>query len=491
MSSTAHRAGRTANADGPVENGWRFAEVPPAAGFAAPDQDTWLLPLGTRFARQAERTPERAALVTDREVVTYQQLDARTNRVARALMERDIPRTSVVPLVMAHGVDKIVAAIGTFKAGLTYVPVDAAYRDEHIAKLVEFVGAHTVLVDAANRERWPGFCSPGTASLDIGDIRGGDARFELEAPTCESDPAELCLTSGSTAEPKAVVRTQAMTSDIVSRTIETLRLGPGDRLLLSRNFWTSNLFAPLCVGACVYPFDLRAAGIGKLRRSLLDQAITVYTGMVTGFRELLGQLDAEDRFDSMRLIVLVGEPMFRDDVTRLDPHFPVSCGLQFYYGSTEHQRIAEMAVDRNHLPADGTLVPLGYPSKGLELELLDESLRPVPDGVTGEIAVLGPLLSPGYWRNPTLTAEKWVPRPGAGDARMYLTGDSRGPRAGRLPAHPWAQGRADQGAWPSRLAIGDRERLARASGASGRRGGAGQGRWRGRLARCLLRRIAG
>ena len=148
--------------------------------------------------------------------------------------------------------------------------------------------------------------------------------------------------------------------------------------------------------------------------------ITIYNGIVTGFREFLVNLKEEDYFDQMRIVTLVGEAMTREDVSLFDRHFPRSCTLKHYYGATEQIQITEFTIDRESLPDDRSAVPIGYPVNGVQVELVDDRLQPVPDGEVGEIAVRSRFLSPGYLADPARTARTWI---GTGARRMYLTGD--------------------------------------------------------------------
>ena len=388
----------------PIEN-WKSGAIVPASDYVRPDESTSRRPLASRFAAQVATTPDRYAVVTDDEAVTYEELNRRANAVASALLELGAEPTGIVPLLLAHGVEKIVAALGATKAGLAWVPLDDAQEDQDVARLIGFLEAPIVLADASNRPRIGQANGPRATILEVGAAASGVDREDLSIERSRDAISDICFTSGSTDTPKAVVRTERITRYNVDRLIVSHGLGAGDRVAFHRNFWTASLFSALCSGACLCPFDLKRDGLVGMRSWLRRRRISVYNGIVTGFRQFLACLEEGDRFDAMRFVALVGEPLYRADILRFDRHFPTSCALKHYYACTEQVRVSEFTVDRKRLPADFDSVPIGYPLEGIEVLLVDDDLQPVPEGEAGEIAVGGDFLSEGYWRDPERTAK--------------------------------------------------------------------------------------
>jgi non-ribosomal peptide synthetase component F len=184
----------------------------------------------------------------------------------------------------------------------------------------------------------------------------------------------------------------------------------------------NDLLSPLLNGAALLPFDLKAEGVHHLSTWLHEEHITYCHLPPLAFRQLAACLTEQNPLPHLRLLYLSGAPITRRDFELYTQHFAPSTLLEMGMGATETCTVASAIVDQHFpFPQDGT--PIGYPSQGRTILLLDEHGREVGPGEVGEMAIQGRHLSLGYWRQPDLTRAKFLPDPRGGDERIYLTGD--------------------------------------------------------------------
>ena len=402
---------------------WQAMDVVPSEGYVPLDPDPAAGFMIDRFEQTVAVAPDRAAVITDTETLTLAEFNGQANAIACLLLETGSLPGSLIALCMAHGSEKMAAAIGVLKASSAYVSIDPIHTDQGIIDLLAHSRPTIVLTDEENRERVRRLADPSVAVVAASSVLGRPVADDpAHAVTAES-VFNLSYTSGSTGKPKAAIRTHRNELNVIASVAEINKLGAGDRVAFMQGFWMSHFLGPLIMGATVHPFDLRLAGLGTLKAWLLRHRITCYGGIVTGFRQLLETLQPNDFFPDMRIVSVTGEPLYRTDLERFDRAFPSECVFLNWYAAAEHQAIAAFAADRTKLPADGDIVPFGAPVPFMDVVLVDEHSDPVPQGTIGEVVVRGTELSPGYWNNPALSAKVWRPDPSVPGQRMYHSGD--------------------------------------------------------------------
>ncbi|MFI0967599.1 non-ribosomal peptide synthase/polyketide synthase [Streptomyces sp. NPDC021080] len=346
------------------------------------------------FAAQVTATPDAVALVCGDAELTYRQLDARANRFAHALIARGVGPEQTVAVALPRSVESVVAVLGVLKAGAAYLPVDPAYPAARIAFMLDDARPTVVIDDpvAVTGENWPD-TDPGTA-LDV------------------RHPAYVIYTSGSTGRPKGVVVSHSGVSGLVATQVERLGVAPGSRVLqfaspsFDAAFW--DLCSAVLTGAALVlapaeaPLDaLTDRGLGVTHVTLPPSALTA----------------VESADLTATTLVVAGEACAPELVARWAP------GRRMInaYGPTETTVCATMSTPLS--PGAG-VPPIGRSVAGFRVYVLDERLRIVPPGVTGELYVAGPGLARGYLNRPGLTAGRFVACPfGPAGARMYRTGD--------------------------------------------------------------------
>jgi len=402
---------------------WQAMEVVPAEGYVPFDPDPAKGLLIDRFEQAVLAAPDRAAVVTDTHTLTLAELNGQANAVACRLLEAGSLPGFLIALCMAHGPEKIAAAIGVLKASSAYVSIDPMRTDQELRDRFSHSDPLVILADKENQTRSKQLVDPSVAVIEVSSFLD-QAVSKNPARTVTSDSVfNLSYTSGSTGKPKAAIRTHGYKLNAIASITEICRFGPSDRVAFLQGFYNTHLLAPLISGASVHPFDYRREGLGAKKAWLLRHRITCYGGMTTGLRQVVDALRPGETFPDMRVVCLSGEPLYRTDVERFDRAFARGCAVMNWYAATEHQVIATFTVDREKLPTDSDIVPLGFSAPFMDVAVVDEQSNPVPQGTVGEVVVRGTELSSGYWENPNLSAKVWGPDPSAPERRMYHTGD--------------------------------------------------------------------
>ncbi len=183
-----------------------------------------------------------------------------------------------------------------------------------------------------------------------------------------------------------------------------------------------DMVTALLNGASVYPIDIKETGFPGLIRSLQQDEITIYSSVTSTFRYLLHTLNEKQIFPHVRLIKLIGEPLYKNDVELFRQHFSESCILINRLGSNETGTFCQNFVSY-HSANEDNVVAVGFPTVDSEVFLLDELGQPVKEGEIGEFAVKSQYLAFGYWRNPALTEAKFTVDSSDATQRIYRTGD--------------------------------------------------------------------
>ncbi|WP_405719246.1 non-ribosomal peptide synthase/polyketide synthase [Streptomyces sp. NBC_01537] len=371
---------------------------------------------------QAARTPDAVAAVFGDQSLTYAELDARADALARVLRARGTGPERFVAVAVPRSLELMVALLGVLKSGAAYLPVDLDYPADRVALMLADSGATTVVTTTAAAPRLP----EGREVLLL-DAPLPEAAETAARPAGPDHPAYLIYTSGSTGRPKGVVVTHRAIVNRLAWMQGEYGLLPEDRVLQKTpssfdvSVW--EFFWPLCQGAAVVlakPDGHRdPAYLATLIRERHVTTMHFVPSMLEAFLRS-DEVTAEPTWAlSLRRVFSSGEGLPGEAADRWSALAGVP--LHNLYGPTE------AAVDVTHHTYDGasaTTVPIGRPVWNTGLRVLDACLRPVPAGVPGELYLTGVQLARGYHARPSLTADRFVADPyGPAGSRMYRTGD--------------------------------------------------------------------
>jgi amino acid adenylation domain-containing protein/non-ribosomal peptide synthase protein (TIGR01720 family) len=367
--------------------------------------------LGELFEAAVRRVPDASAIVAvDGSVVTYAELNARANRLARYLRSRGVGCESVVGVRVESGVDMFVALLGVIKSGGTYLPLDP----EHPADRLEYMLADT-----------------GAELVVTGELLNDPAigMFPDSNPESLCDPDSLVYlmyTSGSTGRPKGVMISHHGLINYLWWAIGGYGLGgeSGAPMLgsIAVDLSVPNFFLPLIGGKDVTLLP-RDRSLSALAERLTQPGDFSLLKLTPGHLDVLRSTLPEGSIvDSVRTFV-VGADEVRPETVAGWRKIAPEARIIDEYGPTETVvGCSTFLIDDDFDPS--VPVSIGKPIANTQMYVLDEYLRPVPVGVVGELCIAGFGVARGYWRRPGLTAEKFVPDPfQEPGARMYRTGD--------------------------------------------------------------------
>ena len=384
-----------------------------------------------RFRAVAQSRPDGIALRSGDRSVSFAELDALTDRIARAVAQHAGER---VALLTDQGPDAIAAMLAVLKAGRAFVSLDPTHPAERIRYVLRDAEADLLLFNAGNRTRAETLAETRMLRLALDDLGGADSCDEA-APLPDrvsSDAlAYVLYTSGSTGEPKGVMQSHRNLLHFIRSYTNSLRIGPRDHLsmLYSLSFGAAilDIFTGLLSGATLHTYDVRRHGSRRLDVWLERERITVLHAVPSLYRSVLALREGgAPPLTRIRAIDLGGEPVQARDLALQRTHFGPDAVLVNHLACTEAAVVAQLYVDRE-FPRDVARVPAGPPASGIALQILGDDGEPVATGETGEITLESPYLCLGYWRKPELGAEVFEQRAGA--VRRYHTGD-----LGRLDA---------------------------------------------------------
>lgn len=379
-----------------------------------------------RFEQQAARHPDRIAVKTKEQAVTYNTLNQAANRLARVILARSNSNEEPVALLLETGVSMIGAILAVLKAGQTYVTLDPGFPCSRLAYMLEDSGADLIVTNHQNLALADKLARNTCKLINVDQLPADVCAENLALRISPDAAAYIIYTSGSTGQPKGIVHSHRSVLHGIMNYTNAFRICPDDRLTLLHSCSFSSamvdIFCALLNGAAVYPWDVKREGLADLARWLSQEAITIYSWIPTPFRHFVETLTGHDRFPRLRLLILASEPVLKKDVELYKKHFSSNCILVNRLGTTETYNFRLFFIDRE-TRLSGSTVPAGYAVPGKQVLLLDDAGEEVGPNRIGEIAVKSRYLALGYWRRPELTRAVFLPDPAGGSERIYLTGD--------------------------------------------------------------------
>ncbi|GGA41713.1 hypothetical protein GCM10010981_33410 [Dyella nitratireducens] len=374
------------------------------------------------FEQQVERSPDAIALVFEDQSLTYAQLNAQANRLARYLIDQGTRPGDCIVTLLERNAALVTAQLAILKAGATYVPIDPQAPATRQAWIVADCAARWILTDA-NDAVPAGIDVPVVVIASVVDDAAAtpnpNLAFSSEAA------AYVMYTSGSTGLPKGVrVPHRGVNRLIINNGYATFEAT--DRIAWLGNpafdISTLEVWAPLLHGACLVVVTYACVLQPSSFRALLEeQDVTVLhltAGLFSQMADSLGDVLAR-----LRLLLVGGDavdvPTVARVLERYRPRHLLHC-----YGPTESTTFAT-TCDITSLDPSKHRLPIGRPIANTRIYLLDAHGQPVPVGVVGELYVGGAGVALGYLNRPELTAERFLPDPFSphAHARMYRTGD--------------------------------------------------------------------
>ena len=380
----------------------------------------------TLFEAQVERTPHAPAVTCGDQSISYQELNRRANRVARALQKLGVCADHPVGLCVERSVDALVGLLGILKAGGGYVPLDPSFPGHRLQLMLEDAQVSIVVTQAHLRnhlQNYRGQICDVETSVDIrrGRSRGGERTSHFPFHRISSPISSTLRARRGRPKGVAVTHRSLVTSlharlqyypDPISRFLLTFSLAFDGSV--TGIFWTL-----LQGGELIIPSETAHRDPTELAALIEHHRISHIVWVPSLYHAVLGEaLSAQ--LESLRVIVTAGESLPLELVRRHHQLLPHAV-LYNEYGPTE--ATVWCSVYQTTREEAGARVPIGKPIDHMQLYVLDPSLQPMPIGVPGELYIAGECLARGYVNHPQLTQERFIANPYVPGTRLYRTGD--------------------------------------------------------------------
>jgi len=380
------------------------------------------------FERQVRSDPHASAVVYEGARLSYAELNARANQLARYLNEMGVGPEVRVGICMDRNLDLIIALLGILKAGGAYVPIDPSLPSDRVGFLLEDAEIPVLLTTEQHRNRLPSQWIQ-TVCLDTEwDSLAGLSLENLDTNFFPENLAYVIYTSGSAGKPKAVGVEHRQIVNYANAVTERMKCPPKSRFAfvstIAADLGNTVLFAALLHGGELHVISEETArDARKLCVYFRENKIDCTKITPSHLASLQVVQETEDLLPR-DLLVLGGEAFqwkWAEGLRKLRP----SCRMMNHYGPTECTVGALAGFLDELLEAGSVNVPLGRPLANTRLYVLGESMAPLPPGMVGELYIGGAGVARGYLKREDLTAERFVPDPFSdhAGARLYRTGD--------------------------------------------------------------------
>jgi amino acid adenylation domain-containing protein len=379
------------------------------------------------ISAQARREPAKIAVVYERDEISYEEMERKSNQLGRYLRRKGVGPESIVGIYMERSVEMMIAVMGVLKAGGAYLPLDMGYPRERVKYMLRDGRVKVVIVRGEEGEGW----IEGVELVKMEEERGEiekQSEEEIESGVSEENLAYVIYTSGSTGKPKGVGIEHRQLVNYVRSIIERLDLEGTESFAtvstIAADLGNTAIYPTLSFGGTLHVISSQRATDAQAMKEYMQEKQVDCLKIVPSHLSALTGIKGDDRVMWNKRLVLGGEACGWDLIDKIEKE--VQAGRVYnHYGPTETTVGAvtyKVEMEGKNLSAK---VPIGKPIANTNVYILDETGRPVPIGVAGEVHIAGAGVARGYIEAADRTAEKFVPNPfdRAPGARMYTTGD--------------------------------------------------------------------
>lgn len=374
-----------------------------------------------QFEHYVGMTPDKVAVVCDGHAFTYKQLSERINKMANMLHTQGLGAGDLVSVYLPRNIELLTSMLAIQKVGAAYVPLSTNYPIDRIAYMLEHSKAKRVITSgdlALELEICADKVLDLSASNIVTALEGSSVALnnEIQLPAPD-DLMYVIYTSGSTGKPKGVCISHNNVANFLHAMEQSPGLSSQDRLLaitpISFDISVLELYLPLYVGATVHIVDEKISkDSGKLVSYIEQNQISCVQATPATWTMLEGQ----SNWSTVQPIKALcgGEALPLHLATKMVSRYEEVWNM---YGPTE----ATVWVGAHRIDNAGT-ISIGTPILNTKFHVLNDKLKPVVPGMSGELYISGAGLAKGYLNEPELTTERFLSSPESGEL-IYKTGD--------------------------------------------------------------------
>ncbi|MDD5873180.1 MAG: amino acid adenylation domain-containing protein [Clostridia bacterium] len=379
------------------------------------------------FTEQAEKTPDRTALVFENESFTYKQLDEMSNSLAHFLREKGVKRNDIVPIIAKRSWHVIVAMLGIMKAGGAYMPVSPNFPLERMEYMFEVSNAKIAISYGFDSKKLMN--NSNVEIIDAGLIDYSRSTGSIENINNSEDTCYVIFTSGSTGKPKGVMICHINVvnycdnnnNNVCSKVItyDNSKIVSVTNIVFDI-FVTESILPLLNQKTIFLANDEETVSQGKLSALILNNNIDIMQTTPTKMKSIMLDKNNLQYLRTFKTIILGGEALSEGLYKELSRY--TDARIFNIYGP------AETTVWSTNAQIFKDDITIGKPIANTQIYIIDKNNNPLPIGVAGELCIAGEGVGKGYLNRPELTREKFVPNPFAtaenGHGKiMYHTGD--------------------------------------------------------------------
>ncbi|MCH2195459.1 non-ribosomal peptide synthetase [Kordia sp.] len=373
----------------------------------------------TEFDKQVESKPDVPALVFNNTTLTYKELDALSNKLARCLIkEYEVKKGDFVGIHLDRSEMVLVSMMAILKAGAAYVPIDPAYPEDRKEYMTTDSNI-SLLISSTNYMFDLDFFEGIVFSIDVEFEADEFSAAALDINVQPTDGAYIIYTSGSTGKPKGVLVPHKGIVNTALACINTMYYGECKKSLQFASFSFDasafETFNALLAGSSLYIADERERKTPEFLTAFIEENAIESATLPPSYFKFMDT----DRLNSLKVLITAGEPPVLEQVKK----FLANGGIFFNaYGPTETS-VCSSAFKMTSESNTDTNIPIGFPIPNAQMYVLDENNNLVAPGIIGEICIGGLGLADGYLNREQLTAEKFINNPFRTGERLYKTGD--------------------------------------------------------------------
>lgn len=373
------------------------------------------------FSAQAQKMPDRVALVFQGHQFTYRELDEMSNSVAHELRQRGVQRFSKVPIICERSWQMIVASLAVLKAGGAYIPIDPTYPDDRINYMLSLVQAPFVLsYEHTKTGSFP--------NLHLDEINYYQNTKPLSNTNSSQDDCYIIFTSGSSGIPKGVtIRHKNVINFANSNSLNVCHkiINHNVKTILCLSSFSFDMsitetLLPLINGlTIILADDKESMNPRSLAQHIGNRTIDIIESTPTKLSLFFESDSSVELLRQAKAIIVGGEALIPDFLSQLKK---INKNIFNNYGP------AETTVWSTIKEQTDNDITIGKPIANTQIYIVDSYLKLVPIGVAGELCIAGDGVGAGYYNRPELTAEKFISNLFATEENghgkiMYRTGD--------------------------------------------------------------------
>jgi len=372
------------------------------------EKDCELKTLHDYFIRQAQKTPDSTALVSEELLrdmqITYRELDRKSNQLASVLQQKGTGPDTIIGLMVEKSIEMMMGILGILKSGAAYLPVELAYPQSRSQYILKDSGTKILLTYAL--ETLPEWVKK-TPNLEVVDIftpafyKGPEP--QLENINTIADAAYIIYTSGSTGRPKGVLVQHGNVSNYIEAFLDEFSMNSKDTALQQASY-SFDAFVEE-----VYPTLSRGGKIALCPRYVimdtpaLAKFITKHNiTYISVSPLLLNEINKQPGKNRIRIFISGGDLLKKEYISNI-----VQSGQNMVYNTYGPTEGTVCATYHRCTPEDKSNPPIGKPISNYKVYILDDNNHIKPIGIPGELCIAGPGVTRGYINNPQLTAQKF------------------------------------------------------------------------------------